>query len=335
MYTILGAYLCKIYTLNQFLFRGIVHTPKEEDTAMNELMKQYTFGIEIEFTGMNRKRAATVASNFFQKEVEHVGGTYDTYAVADNQGRTWKFMYDSSIHAQRKNGNWISDKTYKVEMVTPILHYPDIELLQELVRELRRAGGRVNDSTGLHIHVGGESFTPQHLRSLINIFTAKEDLLAQALNIEPARQNYCKKVNQQMVEVINKRKPRTLEEFSRIWYREHHAESTRNQHYNTSRYHMLNLHSQFYRGTIEYRLFNSTLHAGKVKAYIQMVLAITAQAQTVKYASPIKRTTDNPKYAFRCWMLRMDLIGDEYKTCRKHMLALLDGDSAWRNGAPK
>lgn len=244
-------------------------------------------------------------------------------------------MYDSSIHAQRKNGNWISDKTYKVEMVTPILHYPDIELLQELVRELRRAGGRVNDSTGLHIHVGGESFTPQHLRSLINIFTAKEDLLVQALNIEPARQNYCKKVNQQMVEVINKRKPRTLEEFSRIWYREQHAESTRNQHYNTSRYHMLNLHSQFYRGTIEYRLFNSTLHAGKVKAYIQMVLAITAQAQTVKYASPIKRTTDNPKYAFRCWMLRMDLIGDEYKTCRKHMLALLDGDSAWRNGAPK
>lgn len=302
---------------------------------MNELMKQYTFGIEIEFTGMNRKRAATVASNFFQKEVEHVGGTNDTYAVADNQGRTWKFMYDSSIHAQRKNGNWISDKTYKVEMVTPILHYPDIELLQELVRELRRAGGRVNDSTGLHIHVGGESFTPQHLRSLINIFTAKEDLLVQALNIEPARQNYCKKVNQQMVEVINKRKPRTLEEFSRIWYREQHAESTRNQHYNTSRYHMLNLHSQFYRGTIEYRLFNSTLHAGKVKAYIQMVLAITAQAQTVKYASPIKRTTDNPKYAFRCWMLRMDLIGDEYKTCRKHMLALLDGDSAWRNGAPK
>lgn len=302
---------------------------------MNELMKQYTFGVEIEFTGMNRKKAASIASKYFQSEVEHRGGTYDTYSVVDHQGRTWKFMYDSSIHAQRKNGNWVSDRTYKVEMVTPILHYPDIELLQELVRQLRKAGGLVNDSTGLHIHVGGESFTPQHLRSLINIFTAKEDLLVQALKIEPARQNYCQKVNRQMVEVMNKRKPRTLEEFARIWYKEQNAEETRNEHYNDSRYHMLNLHSQFYRGTIEYRLFNSTLHAGKVKAYIQMVLAITAQAQTVKYASPIKRSTDNPKYAFRCWMLRMDLIGDEFKTCRKHMLALLDGDSAWRNGAPK
>ena len=302
---------------------------------MNELMKQYTFGVEIEFTGLFRKRAATVASKYFQNEAEHIGGTYDAYSVADQQGRTWKFMYDSSIHAQRKNGNWVSDRTYKVEMVTPILHYPDIELLQELVRQLRKAGGLVNDSTGLHIHVGGESFTPQHLRSLINIFTAKEDLLVQALKIEPARQNYCQKVNRQMVEVMNKRKPSTLEEFARIWYKEQNAEGTRNQHYRSSRYHMLNLHSQFYRGTIEYRLFNSTLHAGKVKAYIQMVLAITAQAQTVKYASPIKRSTDNPKYAFRCWMLRMDLIGDEFKTCRKHMLALLDGDSAWRNGVPK
>lgn len=302
---------------------------------MNELMKEYTFGVEIEFTGMSRKRAVTVASKYFQNEAEHIGGTYDAYSVADQQGRTWKFMYDSSIHAQRKNGNWVSDRTYKVEMVTPILHYPDIELLQELVRQLRKAGGLVNSSTGLHIHVGGESFTPQHLRSLINIFTAKEDLLVQALKIEPARQNYCQKVNRQMVEVMNKRKPRTLEEFARIWYKEQNAEETRNEHYNDSRYHMLNLHSQFYRGTIEYRLFNSTLHAGKVKAYIQMVLAITAQAQTVKYASPIKKSTDNPKYAFRCWMLRMDLIGDEFKTCRKHMLALLDGDSAWRNGAPK
>lgn len=302
---------------------------------MNELMKQYTFGVEIEFTGMSRKRAATVASKYFQNEAEYIGGTYDAYSVADQQGRTWKFMYDSSIHAQRKNGNWVSDRTYKVEMVTPILHYPDIELLQELVRQLRKAGGLVNDSTGLHIHVGGESFTPQHLRSLINIFTAKEDLLVQALKIEPARQNYCQKVNRQMVEVMNKKKPSTLEEFARIWYKEQNAEGTRNQHYSSSRYHMLNLHSQFYRGTIEYRLFNSTLHAGKVKAYIQMVLAITAQAQTVKYASPIKRSTDNPKYAFRCWMLRMDLIGDEFKTCRKHMLALLDGDSAWRNGVPK
>ena len=104
---------------------------------MNELMKQYTFGVEIEFTGMSRKRAASIASKYFQSEVEHRGGTYDTYSVVDHQGRTWKFMYDSSIHAQRKNGNWVSDRTYKVEMVTPILHYPDIELLQELVRHLQ------------------------------------------------------------------------------------------------------------------------------------------------------------------------------------------------------
>ena len=41
--------------LKYSLLRGILHTPKEEDAVMNELMKQYTFGVEIEFTGMSRK----------------------------------------------------------------------------------------------------------------------------------------------------------------------------------------------------------------------------------------------------------------------------------------
>ena len=82
--------------LKYSLLRGILHTPKEEDAVMNELMKQYTFGVEIEFTGMSRKRAATVASKYFQNEAEYIGGTYDAYSVADQQGRTWKFMYDSS-----------------------------------------------------------------------------------------------------------------------------------------------------------------------------------------------------------------------------------------------
>lgn len=41
-----------------------------------------------------------------------------------------------------------------------------------------------------------------------------------------------------------------------------------------SRYHGLNLHSVFSKGTIEFRMFNSTLHAGEVKSYIQLCLLI-------------------------------------------------------------
>ena len=96
---------------------------------------------------------------------------------------------------------------------------------------------------------------------------------------------------------------------------------------------MLNLHSTFTKGTVEFRLFNSTTHAGEIKAYIQFCLAVSHQALTQKKASARKTVTDNEKYAFRCWMLRLGLSGDEFKTCRLHFLKHLEGNSAWRNAA--
>ena len=48
--------------------------------------------------------------------------------------------------------------------------------------------------------------------------------------------------------------------------------------------------------------------------------------------SGLKLTTlgDNPAFTFRTFLLRLGLIGDEYKNVRKHLLANLDGDKAWR-----
>lgn len=100
-------------------------------------------------------------------------------------------------------------------------------------------------------------------------------------------------------------------------------------HYNQSRYHGLNLHATFTKGTVEFRLFNSTTHAGEIKAYIQFCLAVCNQALIQKKASAKKSIIDNEKYAFRCWMLRLGLIGDEFKTCRLHLLKNLEGNSAY------
>lgn len=84
-------------------------------------------------------------------------------------------------------------------------------------------------------------------------------------------------------------------------------------------------------GSIELRGYNSTLHAGKVKGYIQLSLAMTHQALTQKSASRIVTRTDNPKYTFRCWLLRLGLIGDEFKSAREHLLRPLPGNIAWRD----
>jgi hypothetical protein len=94
---------------------------------------------------------------------------------------------------------------------------------------------------------------------------------------------------------------------------------------------MLNLHSVFQKGTIEFRAFNSELHAGKIKAYLQFCMAITAQAYNQRSASPIKTVSENEKYTFRVWLLRLGLIGDEFKTARLHLLNHLDGNIAWKD----
>ena len=293
-------------------------------------MKTQTIGVEIEMTGLTRNAVAKVLAKHFGTTATYLGGSYQAYEVDDNEGRTWKVMRDSSIKAEKKNGEGVTsaDNLYQVEMVTPILKYNDIENLQEIVRNLRKAGAFVNKSCGLHVHVGGEKFTAATLRNLVNGVASKENLIYQALKVHENRKGYCGKTNQRFLKELNEKKPESLEEFKSIWY---NGETHRaRQHYDVSRYTILNLHSFFNKGTVEFRVFNATLHAGEVKAAIQFCLALTAQALTTKKAIYRPTETDNPKYTFRCWLLRLNLNGDEFKTCRLHLLKNLEGDAAWR-----
>lgn len=298
-------------------------------------MKTQHFGIEIEMTGITRSKAASLMADFFGTRCKyHVGGAYDTYIAEDEQGRKWKAMNDSSLIPEKNMGGCIIDASanYRTEVVSPVLSYDDIPKLQELIRTLRRRGAFVNSSCGIHIHVGAERFTPKTLRNLVNIFSSKEELIYRALQIDSDRERrYCRKTNTMFLKELNQRRPTTMAKFADLWYME--APYGRSMHYNSSRYHGLNLHAVFTKGTVEFRLFNGTLHAGEIKAYIQFCLAITHQAMTQKKASARKTETDNEKYAFRCWMLRLGLIGDEFKTCRHHLLKNLTGNAAWRHAA--
>ena len=121
-----------------------------------------------------------------------------------------------------------------------------------------------------------------------------------------------------------------MEELSDLWYSRYPGES-RSTHYNSSRYHLLNYHSVFTKGTIEFRAFNGTTHAGKIKAYIQFCLAISHQALIQRSASSRRTTTTNEKYTYRTWLFRLGLIGEENKTARTQLLANLEGAIAWRH----
>ena len=295
-------------------------------------MKNTRFGVEIEFTGITREMAAKVASRVLGAPVEYVGTYYDAYAVKTADRRTWKFMSDGSIRTQVKI-NGVAErapKTYAVELVTPILTYQeDIATLQELIRELRKAGAFTNNSCGIHIHLDGKGHTTQSIKNFISIIYARNDLFYSALKVERERRRYCSEFDAKLVRRIKEKNPKTLKEMEDIWYEDYCG--SRDIHYHDSRYHFLNLHSFFYgTHTVELRGFNSTLHAGEVRSYILLALALNKQALTQKCASTHRPQEENQKFAMRTYLNRIGFIGDEFKAPREHLLKNLTGSSAWR-----
>jgi len=105
--------------------------------------------------------------------------------------------------------------------------------------KLRAAGAIANASCGIHVHVDASPLNANTLRNITNIMASKEDLIYKALQVNVARErSYCKKVEQSFLEELNRKKPKTLEDVSRIWY---NGNDGRHQHYHNCRYHCLNL----------------------------------------------------------------------------------------------
>ncbi len=301
-------------------------------------MKEQTIGVEVEMNNITREKAARIAADFFgTHRYENTAGRngYYTWSAWDSQGREWKFQRDVSI---------AGPDSEKCELVTPILHYSDIENLQELIRRLRKSGAisHAGIGAGVHIHIGANGHTPQSLRTLANIMASHENLIAEALKIDQGRMNrYCRTVNPKFIEQVNKKKPSTMAQLADLWYTSNGADYGRSQHYNDSRYHMLNLHATFTKGTVEFRLFQfdkpangkkNGLHAGQLKSYIQLCLALSQMAKDLRTASPKPQQHENPKFAMRTWLMRLGFMGEEFSTARDFLTRNLEGDAAFRYG---
>ena len=305
-----------------------------------EEMKKQTIGVEVEMNSITRQKSAQVAAEFFGTgRYEYTAGRngYETWSAWDGEGREWKMQKDVSI---------AGPDSQKCELVTPILTYGDIETLQELIRRLRKAGAK-SDYTrgcGVHIHIGAKGHTPQTLRNLANIMASHESLLKDALALDEYRVGrYCRPVDERFLKTVNKKKPKTMAKLADIWYTSQGEGYGRGQHYNGSRYHMLNLHATVTKGTVEFRLFQfdapadgklNGLHAGQLKSYIQLCLALSQMAKEVRSASAKPQQNENPKYAMRTWLLRLGFIGEEFATARDILTRRLSGDAAFRSGRP-
>lgn len=296
------------------------------------MIKNQLFGVEVEMTGITREKAARLVAEVLGTVPSHPeSNCYHTRTIADQAARKWKIMRDSSITPIRNDDTIEPLDEYRVEFVTPPLNYSDIELLQNIIRKLRENGAKAHSSCGIHIHVDGANHTAASLRRLVNFMTARQDLIYEALQIGDRENNWCHKLNKTLLDAMKKDKNLTKEKAEEIWYsraNDGYCGGIDHQHYNATRYHGVNLHSFFTKGTVEFRLFNSTLHAGKIKAYIQFCLAVSAWAITsqekIVFRSMDGYTPEQKVTIMRNILThRLGLYGDEFKTCRLHLMTPL------------
>ncbi len=297
------------------------------------IQDQY-FGTEIEMTGITRQRAAEVVAEMFGTRAVSDGGYYGIWSVTDQEGEEvevyvrWEYLYGTQ-------GAWTHGSRRKR------IQHRNGQSETFLWRNGKTAGSGAVSQTSwgegkciLRAACACGRFPITHQEALKNAMTimySKEDILFKALRVQTSReQEYCQKVRPIVLEKIRRMPNSTIsmEKLKRVWYE---GRDGSNSHYDSTRYYALNLHAVFSKGTLEWRCFESTLHAGKVRANITLALAISAQAINQK-CTQMRKTeiTENPAFTFRTFLLRLGLIGPEYKNVREHLLANLEGDRAWR-----
>jgi hypothetical protein len=286
-------------------------------------LSDLNYGVEIETENLGQEAAAKVLADIFNTEIETIelGNGMKSYTVKEGGVRTWKVVYDGSL---RNKG---------AEIVSPVLNYYDIVTVQEIVRALKKAGASVPETCGCHIHVGFENSTAFQMANLIKIVDKQEEIIFKALGVTSSRRNsYCRDLDQELVSKCSK------------------VKTDASLHYNAidcpnplgiknlplGRYHGLNVMAYQKHKTVEFRYFNGTLNADKIKAYIQFCLALVAYAKNAKKTKSGRRpfNPETASYDLRVFLTTLELNGDEYKTCREVMGARLHSDKAFKNGRP-
>jgi hypothetical protein len=265
-------------------------------------LKTLRFGLEIEMDNLSVNSAANVVNEYWNGSYDHLG-------------RTWIVAEDQTV----PNG---------FELITPPLYYADIFIAQELFRKLRQKGAIRTHRAGVHVHVDARDLSPSQLMNIVNLYARYSDVIIKSLNVDTRRRiYYCRPVIAFADKMSDTIFP-TYDNLKKEWYEIYYGLFGSHQKYHRSRYTDLNLHSYFQRGTIEFRFFNSTNHAGRLKSFIILALAISVCA--IKSSNKIsykrnKITNQNDGHErLKVLFKKLNITGLEYKNIRNHLVRGLE-----------
>lgn len=228
------------------------------------------FGVEIEavfqsghnMTGLSRDLAAA-----------GLGGS--THGYLGHSSNSWVLKTDASVHGG-------------CELVSPPLDFDDPAQRGQVTTalEIMQRHTRTSQSAGIHVHVESVSLSPEQIGNLARTWTRFEDVIYRLASsgwgtIRGGARQFAKPLEDRQIVALAKAK--TPDAVRAAYYQgTQHMAHSHSHHY---RYYGLNLHSHFFRGTVEFRVFNSSLNPVRVQTYIAMCVALIEDAKSGKKRS--------------------------------------------------
>lgn len=242
-------------------------------------------GVEIELTGIKRSDLVKALENLFHTTAKAIKSKttddgYTYHKIPDEKGNYWTVVRDRSVKPQKyiekTKGSKafrvtdIDDKEYMVELVSPVLTNETLPTLFTVVSVIKSLGGLVNETCGIHVHI--DKMELDDCISLFKRWVSEQDAIFNSFEVKDNRRNkYCKLYADVPLEEFE-----DLEGFLQFLWVNYRDKSVDLRHVirnsRSLRYYGLNFHSLLTHGTIEYRIFNSTLDNVQIAKILKWVL---------------------------------------------------------------
>jgi len=164
---------------------------------------------------------------------------------------------------------------------------------------------------GIEVTLPLEGHTGNTLRNLVNMLYSKQQLIMMAFETnEPL-------MDDTFPEDLGEKETVTIEEFKKALDE-------------LSLERIPGLACDIEKETFTIKLATQNLDSERIAAFQDLAAFINQNAKKQKRATFKRAQDDNPKYAFRTWLIRLGMNGPEYKTTRKALLQNLEGSGAFR-----
>ncbi|AGL03640.1 hypothetical protein [Desulfoscipio gibsoniae] len=222
------------------------------------------------------------------------------------------FAYQVGEYTVNRQGNILDSEGQVLELEALLAggkEEPELEIITEQ-KETAEANTSVETKpTALEVGIPLEGYDGRSLRNLLHMIYSKQPLIKKALNLDADL------VSEEVITALNQQPMTTLEHFQNAL----EGKSCPG------------IDFDFNKGTITFKLGQGGDDPEKVEAATQLLALVNLSARRSKLNISAKvKATDNEKYTFRTWLLRLGMIGDDYRLARRVLLQNLPGNSAFR-----